>query len=212
VTQPVAPAPATRASRPRFGTSTVVLIGVSIALNIVLGQLVGNVLKLPLYLDSIGTVLVGVLAGPLAGVATGVLSNVVWGLAFSTPTTIPFALTSAVIGLLAGLAGRWSLFAARRGGVGGVIVGVVGFLVGIVAAVVSAPIAFYVFGGSTGGGTDVLVAVFRGITDDVFAATLLQSGTSDPIDKTLVFLLVWSILLALPASVKLLFPQGERSI
>ena len=201
------------AARPRFDTSTVLLMGVAIALNAVVGQLVGNVLKLPLYLDSIGTVLVGVLAGPLAGVATGVLSNVVWGLALpNAATTIPFALTSAVIGLLAGLAGRRGLFAARRGAAGAGVVAVVGFLVGLVAAVVSAPIAFLVFGGSTGGGTDVLVAVFRNFTDSAFTATLLQAGVSDPLDKTAVFLLVWGILVALPASVKLLFPQGDRSI
>ena len=87
----------------------------------------------------------------------------------------------------------------------------VGFLVGLVAAVVSAPIAYFVFGGSTGGGTDLLVGVLRNFTDNAFTATLLQSGVSDPIDKTVVFLLVWFILLALPASVKLLFPQGDRS-
>lgn len=199
-------------ARPRFGTSTIVLMGVSIAFNVVMGQLAGNILKLPLYLDSIGTVLVGAVAGPLAGVATGVLSNVAWGLTFSTPDTIPFALTSAVIGLLAGILGRRGLFAARRGAVGGVLVGVAGFIVGIVAALVSAPIAYYVFGGSTGGGTDVLVAIFRGFTNDIFTATLAQSSISDPIDKTIVFLLVWAVLLALPASVKLLFPQGDRSI
>jgi energy-coupling factor transport system substrate-specific component len=188
-------------------------MGVAIALNAVIGQLVGNVLKLPLYVDSIGTVLVGVLAGPLAGIATGVLSNVVWGLALpNASTTIPFALTSAVIGLLAGLAGRRGAFASRRGARGAILVAGIGFLVGLVAAVVSAPIAYFVFGGSTGGGTDILVAVFRNFTDSAFTATLLQAGVSDPLDKMLVFLLVWSILLALPASVKLLFPQGDRSI
>jgi energy-coupling factor transport system substrate-specific component len=188
-------------------------MGVAIALNAVVGQIVGNVLKLPLYVDSIGTVLVGVLAGPLAGVVTGVLSNSVWGLALpNAATTIPFAITSAVIGLLAGLAGARGLFATRRGPMGGALVAVAGFLVGLVAAVVSAPIAFYVFGGSTGGGTDVLVAVFRNFTDSAFTATLLQAGVSDPLDKTVVFVVVWSIVLALPASVKLLFPQGDRSI
>ena len=188
-------------------------MGVAIALNAVVGQLVGNVLKLPLYMDSIGTVLVGVLAGPLAGVVTGLLSNLVWGLALpNAASTIPFALTSAVIGLLAGFAGRRGIFASRRGPRGAILVAIVGFLVGLVAAVVSAPIAYSVFGGSTGGGTDVLVAVFRNFTDSAFTATLLQAGVSDPLDKTVVFLVVWSILLALPASVKLLFGQGDRSI
>jgi len=188
-------------------------MGVAIALNAVVGQLVGNVLKLPLYVDSIGTVLVGVLAGPFAGLVTGVLSNVVWGLALpNAASTIPFAITSAVIGLLAGFAGSRGVFAARRGARGGVLVAITGFLVGLVAAVISAPIAYLVYGGSTGGGTDVLVAVFRNFTDSAFTATLLQAGVSDPLDKMIVFLLVWSILLALPASVKLLFPQGDRSI
>ena len=200
------------AVRPRFETSTVVLMGVAIALNAVAGQLVGNVLKLPLYGDSIGTVLVGVLAGPLAGVLTGALSNVVWGLTLpNASTTIPFAITSAVIGLLAGLAGRRGLFSARRAPTGGIVLALVGFLVGLVTAVISAPIAYFVFGGSTGGGTDLLVGVLRNFTDNAFTATLLQSGVSDPIDKTVVFLLAWFILLAVPASVKLLFPQGDRS-
>lgn len=198
--------------RPTFGTSTIVLMGVAIALNAAIGQLVGNVLKLPLYVDSIGTVLVGALAGPLAGLVTGALSNVVWGLALpSAASTIPFGIVSAVIGVLAGLAGRRGLFASR-GARGALLTAVVGFLVGLVAAVVAAPIAYFVFGGSTGGGTDILVAVFRNFTDSAFTATLLQSGVSDPLDKMLVFLLVWSILAAVPASVKRLFPQGDRSI
>jgi energy-coupling factor transport system substrate-specific component len=203
--------PLRAAGRPRFDTSTLVLMGIAIALNAVIGQLVGNVLRLPLYLDSIGTVLVGVLAGPLAGVVTGVLSNVVWGLALNAPSTIPFALTSAVIGLLAGFAGSRGVFATRRGPTGGVLVAIAGFLTGLVAALISAPIAYFVYGGSTGGGTDVLVAIFRNFTDSAVAATLLQSGISDPLDKMLSFLVVWSILLALPASVKLLFPQGDRA-
>ena len=37
-------------------------------------------LRLPIYLDSIGTVLVGVLAGPWAGALTGLLSNLIWSI------------------------------------------------------------------------------------------------------------------------------------
>jgi len=45
-----------------FSTITLVLMAVAIVLNIVLGQLV-SLLKLPIFLDSIGTVLVALLAG-----------------------------------------------------------------------------------------------------------------------------------------------------
>jgi len=60
-------------------------------------------LKIPLYLDSIGTVLVGVLAGPWAGAVTGLLTNMIWGLTGLNVTYAPFAAVAAVIGALAGL-------------------------------------------------------------------------------------------------------------
>jgi energy-coupling factor transport system substrate-specific component len=55
-----------------FNTMTWVLIPVAIAINVVIGQIV-VFLRLPVYLDSIGTVLVAVLAGPWAGALTGTL-------------------------------------------------------------------------------------------------------------------------------------------
>ena len=61
-----------------FSTRVITLMPVAIAINIVLGVVVQQYLKLPIYLDSIGTILVGVLAGPLAGAATGILSNLIW--------------------------------------------------------------------------------------------------------------------------------------
>lgn len=64
-----------------FNTQTWVLIPIAIGLNIAVGQIV-LVLKLPVFLDSIGTVMVGVLCGPWAGALTGALSNVIWGIAF----------------------------------------------------------------------------------------------------------------------------------
>jgi hypothetical protein len=103
----------------QFTTRTIVLIPIAIAINIVLGATVQQVLKLPIYLDSIGTILVGVAAGPLAGLLTGVLSNLIWGYLLPAPIGSsfigPFAITAGVIGLLAGLWGRMGLFRARRG-------------------------------------------------------------------------------------------------
>src|SRR3989442_13646550 len=88
-----------------FSTRVIVLMPVAIAINIVLGFTVQKVLNLPIYLDSIGTILVGVLAGPLAGALTGALSNLIWqyspGIGPSSNIG-PFAVTPAVIGLLSG--------------------------------------------------------------------------------------------------------------
>jgi hypothetical protein len=104
----------------QFTTRVIVLMPVAIAINIVLGATVQQALKLPIYLDSIGTILVGVLAGPLAGALTGILANLIWGYLLPAPigtsTVGPFAITAGVIGLLAGVWGQLGLFRPRRGG------------------------------------------------------------------------------------------------
>ena len=102
----------------QFTTRTIVLIPIAIAINIVLGQTVGTALKIPLYLDSIGTILVGVLAGPIAGAVTGLLANLIWtfvlaGTPFGSPFAWPYAIVAAEIGLLAGVFGYYGFFRNR---------------------------------------------------------------------------------------------------
>lgn len=94
----------------QFDTRTVVLMPVAIAFNIILGQAVGAALKIPIYLDSIGTILVGALAGPIPGALTGFLANMLWTYVvpppFHSDISGAFAIVAAVIGLLAGVFGR----------------------------------------------------------------------------------------------------------
>src|SRR5574338_1066161 len=99
----------------QFTTRVIALMVVAIAINIVLGYTVQTVLKLPVYLDSIGTILVGVLAGPIAGAVTGAASNLIWQYApgIGGGTIGPFAVTAAVIGLLAGLWGYLGVYRSR---------------------------------------------------------------------------------------------------
>lgn len=102
----------------QFGTRTIVLMPFAIAMNIVLGQTVAYALKLPIYFDSLGTILVGVLAGPIAGAATGALSNLAWtfllaGTPFGSPYAWPFAVVAAEIGFVAGLVGYAGLLRPR---------------------------------------------------------------------------------------------------
>jgi energy-coupling factor transport system substrate-specific component len=102
----------------QFTTRTIVLIPVAIAINISLGYTTQSVLKLPIYLDSIGTILVGVLCGPLPGALTGLLSNLIWQYSpgIGAGANIgPFAGSAAIIGLLAGLWGYLGVFRARPG-------------------------------------------------------------------------------------------------
>jgi len=95
-----------------FSTRTLVLIPVAIALNIAVGQLT-IVLRVPIYLDSIGTVLVGALVGPWAGAVTGGLANLLWGVVpppLQYAYAIPFSYVAIVIGLMAGYFGKRGVF------------------------------------------------------------------------------------------------------
>lgn len=182
----------------RLPTATLSLIPIAIVINIAVGQLAAT-LGLPVYLDSIGTVLVGVLAGPAAGAVTGALTNVIWGLTIG-PIALPFAVTAVVIGVLAGYAARLGMF--RRF----YLAPVAGFVTGIVAALVSAPIAAFIFGGATSGGTGALVAAFQAFGNSLLASTTLQGLLSDPLDKTITFTVVVLILFALPGRLRSRFP------
>ncbi len=186
-----------------FNTITLVMIPVAIAINIAIGQLI-VVLKVPLYLDSIGTVLVGLLAGPWAGLVTGALANLIWGFSGINPVYAPFAATAAIIGLLAGLFAGWDWF--KRAWLW--LVG--GLITGVVAAIVSAPIAAYLFGGVTGTGQDLLVGIFRASGASIIEATFGQGIVSDPLDKLATFLVVWLIVRALPARFIQRFPRSEN--
>ncbi|HET6380305.1 MAG TPA: hypothetical protein VFH63_04630 [candidate division Zixibacteria bacterium] len=94
----------------QFDMRTLVLMPIAIAINIILGAAVANALKIPIYLDSIGTILVGALAGPIPGALTGFLANILWQYVIPPPfqgtVAAPFAIVAAVIGLLAGLFAR----------------------------------------------------------------------------------------------------------
>jgi len=95
-----------------FSTRTLVLIPIAIAINIAIGQLV-YYLKLPIYLDSIGTVLVGALVGPWAGAVTGGLANLLWGVVpppLQNAYSVPFFYVAIVIGLMAGYFGKRGVF------------------------------------------------------------------------------------------------------
>ena len=357
-----------------FTTATLVLMAVAIAINVAVGSLT-FALRLPIYLDSIGTVLVGVLAGPWAGALTGLLSNLIWSIlpvpGGAGPTAAFFAPVAGVIGLMAGFwasqgvfnlrtdderVGRFLALAAGIGaaaitmlviqqtigltfdfedadsqtrfvslgllivGVGvfvawltnstlfafepndsrihpylaaataisafallfalfrllfapngyfsgvdgltdegapddflgganltglaipdpaGLIVGLLiaavigallwawarrgenarlfpvwvgGLTTGIVAAIISAPIAAGVFGGVTGAGTDLLVSAYRALGLGVFQSVFAQGLTSDPLDKTISYTIVFFILGALPITVRTMFSRGEAAV
>ena len=175
---------------PRLPVRTLTLMPVALALNVILGQVVGTMgLPLPLYLDSLGTVLVGALAGPWAGLVTGVVSALVWST--FNPTIIPFAAAYAFVGVCAGLLRTWWIGPYWRIALSSVVVG-------FFTALLSAPVASFIFGGTAGTGTGLLVSFYRSLGFEPMTAVFLQSWTSDPLDKLIVFTVIYLVIRAMP--------------
>jgi energy-coupling factor transport system substrate-specific component len=182
--------------RSDFTTEAWVLVPIGVGINIVVGSIV-QTLRLPLFLDTIGTMLVAILAGPWVALVAGVLTNVILGFTVG-PQLIPFALVNAAIALVVGyLAQRgwfridtvieyWRLIAA-------------GVILGIVNTLVATPIAVVIFGGLTGSGQDIITAIFlaAGLTiwASVFISSLIVGGI---IDKTASIIIAYFVAQSVP--------------
>lgn len=190
---------------PLIPRSILALMPAAIALNIVVGQIVGTMTPIPLYLDSLGTVVVGVIAGPAAGALTGILTNVIWGVTIN-PTVIFFTAGAAFIGAAAGWAARIGAFRAVWWAV------IAGAVAGIPAGALGAPVAAYMFGGGLGVGTGGVVATFQAAGLEMLHATTLQSLASDTADKAIIFLLAFLVLWALPRRILGRYPFTRHSL
>jgi energy-coupling factor transport system substrate-specific component len=120
----------------------VVLILSSLGLNFA-GHAIAVTFGLPLFLDSIGTVLAGVVAGPWVGGSVGFITN----LASSNtvdPIAAPYGLVSFAVGFAAGLA-RYLNWQKRASG------WVALWLLTVaIASLVSTPLNFLISGGNSG--------------------------------------------------------------
>lgn len=184
-----------------FSTMTWVLMPVAIAINIVIGQIV-VLLKLPVYIDSIGTVLVAVIAGPWAGALTGTLSNIIWGLVID-PNALPWFPVAMVIGFVAGLLANAGLFKTWwKVVISGVIISVASALTGSVIQVW--------LGGITASGSSFFTAYLLETGRSLVEAVLATNFIAEPIDKITTALLAFAIIKGLSARYLARFPRAEN--
>ena len=97
----------------KLDTASLVLIPACIGINY-LGKLFASVLKLPLWLDSIGTCIGGALGGPIIGAICGAANNLIYGFTTGDSITLVYALTSLGIGLAAVAVVGGGYFFVRR--------------------------------------------------------------------------------------------------
>ena len=183
---------------------TWVLIPVAIAINIVVGQIVIT-LRLPVFLDTIGTVMVGVIAGPWAGALTGALSNIIWGLIVN-PDSLNWFLVAAAIGFVAGLCANAGLFKTWWKVI------IAGILIAVAAVLTSTPINIYLYGGLTPSPTSLITAAFLRIGLDPFTSVLFTNLLVEPIDKIPTALLAFLIIKGLSVRYLSRFPRPENVI
>ncbi|MDY3868891.1 MAG: ECF transporter S component [Pyramidobacter sp.] len=181
---------------------TLVLVAVCIAINMGLGQLASAV-KLPIFLDSIGTILAALLMGPWVGMLTGLATNLIWGV-ISAPTAAAFAPVAMVIGLVAGLLARRGMFSNP---VKTIISGVI---VTVFVTLVATPIRTYLFGGVTGSGADFFVAYMTAVGTKLLQSVALTVIGANLADKVVSCLISWFIIKQLPKKIRAQFPDAAN--
>lgn len=176
-----------------FSTAALVLIPVAVGINYI-GKLFAGVLKLPLWLDAIGTVLASMLAGPVIGGLSGLINNIIYGLTMD-PISFVYALTSVFIGLVAGIMAHKGWISSWGKAA------VIGLAVGLTAVVISTPLNVAFWGGQTGNvwGDIVFGYVLQG-TQSVWLASFLDELVVDLPDKLITVLIAYGIYRVLPNS------------
>ncbi|WP_099223537.1 ECF transporter S component [Listeria costaricensis] len=168
-----------------FGLQALMLIPVGVSLNVV-GYQLCSILKLPVFIDQIGTYLVAMVAGPWVGLVTGLLGSVVNGML--NPVAIPYGLVAMSIGLFAGYFSRFKFFNHL---IGTLIACVV---LTIVSAGTSAIVTVFMFGGVTGAGTDLVTAAFlaagQQLWDSVFSTNIITGTVNTILNFGIAYLVV----------------------
>ncbi len=163
--------------------------GVCVAMNIVLG-IITSALGIPLYLDTLGTVLSAAILGPVPGMIVGALSNIITGFMYSV-TDIPFFLVNMAVGLIVGLVAKkfkFSLIPAI----------VTGLALSFICPAIGTPIGIYVYGGLNGSVSDMLVMSLVEGGKSIFNASFLRNVASNLIDKVGTCIIGWALIKAMP--------------
>lgn len=180
------------------GTYIAIMIPLGVAINYV-GGLIAQSLSLPIYLDSIGTVVIASIMGPWVGALSGMLYNVVSSLISGNIMASLFALCNIGSGLIVG-------FMARKGKFKTVLQVVIAtVLVAVWNALLGSPIAVIVYGGVDGNvGTNLMIVGMKALGTDLVSAAFLARIPVNLLDKGIACLIAWIVLRKLPESMRAL--------
>lgn len=172
-----------------FPLIALLLIPVGVSLNVV-GYQLSSILKLPVFIDMIGTLMVSMIAGPWVGALTGLLGNVVSGML--NPVAIAYGAVSMIIGFISGYLSKWKFYT----NIFGIIVGCL--ILAIVSAGAAAVVTVFLFGGVTGAGTDLITATFLAAGKELWKSVLSTNLISGTINTIINFAISWLIVRRIP--------------
>lgn len=177
------------------------MIAIGIVINIV-GAFLALNLRLPIYLDSIGTVLVSGLLGPVYGMVTGVLGSLISGITFDI-YSLYYAPVQLFTGLMAGLVFRTVWLKGWRLPIGSLAVS-------LPTSVVSAMITAFLFGGITSSGSSYLVVLMNNLGMNLTLSCFLVQVLTDYGDKLIAVILVTATLRSMTPEMKLKIRGGRN--
>ena len=187
----------------RLNTLAIVLIPVCIAIDWA-GHALNQALKLPFFLDSIGTVLGALLAGPWVGAISGLLTNII-----SSGTTDPIAWAYSIvafgIGIAAGICAYYGLHRRASGWV------VFWIVIVLVASIMSTPLNIALYKGQSG--VWFGDALYAGMVKSGFPtwlASYLDELSGDLPDKLITVLVALLVYRGLPSRFRSLFAMYRR--
>lgn len=186
-----------------FSLLALLLIPVGVSLNVV-GYQLSTILKLPVFIDQIGTMMVSMIAGPWIGVLTGLLGNVVNGML--NPIAIGFSIVSMSIGFVSGYFSKWKFYT----NIFGTILSI--FVLTIVSAFTAAIVTVFMFGGVTGAGTDLITATFLATGKELWNSVVSTNIISGSINTIINFGISWLIIRRVPDRFLIKLNYGEPYI
>ncbi|QDP41378.1 ECF transporter S component [Radiobacillus deserti] len=167
-----------------FNIMAMLLIPVGVAINIV-GFQIASVLKLPIFLDTIGTILIGVIAGPWVAVLAGLVTNLINGI--FNPVWFPYAIVSIAIGFVTGLLTRKGMFQ----NIPKALISAV--IITFITIITSAPITVLVYGGATGNTSALITATFLAAGQQIWSAVFSSTIITEVGDKIISVMIVYFI-------------------
>lgn len=173
----------------KISVHKITLIALAIVINIV-GSYIALGFHLPIYLDSIGTIMTAILLGPFYGLFPGVLSALITGMT-SDIYALYYMPVGVVLGIVTGL-----IFQKNKTNK----LFVKAFCISVPASLISACITATIFGGITSSGSTMLVQLLAKTPLGLTLSCLIVQFFTDYFDRLLSLWLVFSVIKKLPDS------------